>query len=115
MICLSYIIFYTVNKNYKFYGKRRIEMKAIVNANIVLPNGILWDGAVLIDEGKIKEVKSRKEIAVSDSTEIINAEGAYVGPGFVDIHVHNGNGFSTSYHTAEAAKYFLKHHLIYTS
>ena len=33
---------------------RRIEMKAIVNANIVLPNGILWDGVAekIIDKGK---------------------------------------------------------------
>ena len=39
----------------------------------------------------------------------IDGEGAYVGPGFVDIHVHGGNGFSTCFQTIEAAKHFLRH------
>ncbi|MBQ4518036.1 MAG: amidohydrolase family protein [Clostridia bacterium] len=84
-------------------------MKAIINANIVLTNGILWDGVILIENDKIKEVKAQRDIKIPDSAEIIDACGAYVGPGFVDIHVHNGIGFSTSYDTIEASKYFLKH------
>jgi len=84
-------------------------MKAIINANVVLATGILWDGVILIENDKIKEVKAQKDIKIPDSAEIIDACGAYVGPGFVDIHVHNGIGFSTSYDTIEASKYFLKH------
>jgi len=84
-------------------------MKAIINANVVLTNGILWDGVILIENDKIKDVKAQRDIKIPDSAEIIDACGAYVGPGFVDIHVHNGIGFSTSYDTIEASKYFLKH------
>lgn len=84
-------------------------MKAIINANVVLANGILWDGAILIENGKIREVKVQRDIEIPDSAEIIDAKGTYVGPGFVDIHVHNGIGFSTSYDTVKASKYFLKH------
>ncbi len=84
-------------------------IKAIINANVVLTNGILWGGAVLIENGKIKEVKAQRDIEIPDSAEIIDAGGSYVGPGFVDIHVHNGNGFSTSYDTVKASKYFLEH------
>ena len=84
-------------------------MKAIINANIVLQNGILWDGVILTDGEKIAEVKSVRDIKIPENAEIIDAEDAYVGPGFVDIHVHEGNGFSTSYDTVKASEYFLKH------
>ena len=70
-------------------------MKAIINANVVLTNGILWDGIILISDGKIVSVKSKRDTVVPDNAEIIDANGAYVGPGFVDIHVHGGNGLST--------------------
>ena len=84
-------------------------MKAIINANVVLINGILWDGVVLIEDGKIKEVKSAREIEIPENAEIIDACGAYVGPGFVDIHVHGGNNGSTCFETVETARFFLKH------
>lgn len=84
-------------------------MKAIINANVVLANGILWDGAILISDGKIVSVRSRREAYIPDDAEIIDAGGAYVGPGFVDIHVHGGNGFSTHKDVEKASEYFLKH------
>lgn len=84
-------------------------MKAIINANIVLTNGILWDGVILIENDKIKEVKAQRDIKIPDSAEIIDARGAYVGPGFVDIHVHGGNGFTTFWDTEKAADFFLQH------
>ena len=84
-------------------------MKAIVNANIVLTNGILWDGVVLTDDGKIVGIEKRREIKLPENAEIIDAGDAYVGPGFVDIHVHGGGGFSTCRDTEKAAEFFLKH------
>ena len=83
-------------------------MKAIVNANVVLERGILWDGAVLISDGKIVGIGEEREIEIPKEAEIIDAHGSYVGPGFVDIHVHGGNGFSTHKDVVSAAKYFLK-------
>ena len=85
------------------------KIKVIKNANVVLENGILWDGAVLTESEKIAEVKSMREIKIPENAEIIDAEGAYVGPGFVDIHVHGGGGFSTSFDTVKAANFFLRH------
>jgi len=84
-------------------------MKAIVNANVVLENGILWDGVIFTEDNKILSVESKKETKIPENTEIIDANGAYVGPGFVDIHVHAGGGFSTSFEPIEAANYFLSH------
>ena len=86
-----------------------IKMKAIINANVVLTKGILWDGVVLISDGKIVSVKSKREAVIPEDAEIIDAKGAYVGPGFIDIHVHGGNGFSTCWDLEKASEYFLKH------
>ena len=82
---------------------------AIENAKVVLESGIIWDGRILIEEDRIVSVGKKEEIEIPESAERIDACGAYVGPGFVDIHVHGGGGFQTSTHPIEAAKYFLRH------
>ena len=83
-------------------------MKAIVNTNVVLENGILWDGVILIDGERILSVDNAAKTKIPENTEIIDAGGNYTGPGFVDIHVHGGNGKSTCFHPVEAARYFLE-------
>ena len=65
---------------------------AIVNGNLVLENGILFDGAMLIENGRILDFGPQREVFIPADAEIIDAQGAYVGPGFVDIHVHAGGG-----------------------
>ncbi len=84
-------------------------MKAIKNAQIVLENGIIWDGIILIDGHKISDFGSSRNIDIPTGAEVIDAGGAYVGPGFVDIHCHGGNGFSTSLEGDKAAEFFLSH------
>ncbi len=85
------------------------KLKAIENAKAVLESGIIWDGVILIEEDRIIAVGKREEVEIPECAERIDAEGAYVGPGFVDIHVHGGGGFQTSTHPVEAAKHFLRH------
>ena len=85
-------------------------MYAIVNGNIVLENGILWDGILLIDNGRILSVCKAAEADIGEDIEIIDAKGAYVGPGFVDIHVHGGDGEAFfGGDIARAARHFLRH------
>lgn len=68
---------------------------AIYNGQIVLENGILWDGVILIEDGRITGFGSRRELEIPSDFLQIDAKGAYVGLDFVDIHVHGGGGFST--------------------
>lgn len=84
-------------------------MKVITNAKVVLENGILWNGAIVIDGERILSVGKADEITIPVNAEVIDACGAYVGPGFVDIHVHGGNGLSLSFETEKAAHFFLEH------
>jgi N-acetylglucosamine-6-phosphate deacetylase len=62
-------------------------MKAIINAKIVMPDEIM-NGVILTDGGIITAVG---DIAIPRETEIIDAEGLFVGPGLVDEHVHGYN------------------------
>lgn len=85
-------------------------MKTVIkNANIVLEYGILSDGILLIEDGRIAAFGPEKEMKIPENSHIIDAEGAYVGPGFVDIHVHGGGGYSTCTDPEKAALHFLRH------
>ena len=84
-------------------------LKAIKNAKVVHERGIIWDGVIVISDGRILDFGKKEDVEIPDGAEIIDAEGAYVGPGFVDIHVHGGGGFSTCFNAEEAGEFFLKH------
>jgi len=75
------------------------KITAIENAQIVLENGILWDGVLLLEGERILSYGSAREMKgqIPADAVRIDAQGAYVGPGFVDIHVHGGGGYSTCF------------------
>jgi len=85
------------------------NLKYIKNAQLVLENGIIWDGIIAINNDRIIDYGSAVDMNIPDDAEVIDAQGAYVGPGFVDIHVHGGNGFSACFETEKAADFFLQH------
>ena len=67
-------------------------MLLIRNGKILTMAGISFDnGYILMDEGKIVEVgKNKKSFKNIKDIEIIDAEGKYVLPGFIDAHCHVG-------------------------
>lgn len=67
-------------------------MLLIKNGKVLSMTGIDYDkGYVLIDEGKIVEVgKGNKNYRGKKTLEIIDAEGKYILPGFIDAHCHVG-------------------------
>ena len=80
----------------------------IKNCNIIYLNSI-ENGSILIENGKIKEINP---IICSDEN-ILDANGLYVSPGFIDVHIHGAGGFDTMDGTVEAinaiAKTIVKH------
>ena len=84
-------------------------MVCIENANVVLENGILWDGVVLTENDRIMAVGPRNEIEIPDDAKRVDAKGAYVGPGFVDIHNHGGDNVLFADDPEKAAAHFLAH------
>src|ERR1700761_5423152 len=72
----------------------------IFNGQIITPKGILKDGSLLVEDGKIIEI-STSNIDAPAALEI-DAKGKYVSPGFIDIHVHGGGGYDFMDNTVEA-------------
>ena len=60
-------------------------MKLIKNAQI-LDNGELKQASILIDGQDIKEINNN--IEVDENVEVIDAQGHFVAPGLIDVHVH---------------------------
>ena len=84
-------------------------LKVVKNANIILENGILHDGVIVIENDKISNVFKNGTNDIPSNAEIIDAEGNFVGPGFVDIHVHGGLNFATYIDCEKASNFFLSH------
>ncbi|MBO5755091.1 MAG: amidohydrolase family protein, partial [Clostridia bacterium] len=83
-------------------------MTVIQNAKAVLEDLVLEDATILVENGRILSVESGEK-QLPDGAEVIDAEGLYVGPGFVDIHVHGGNGYMFDAEPLSAAEHFLRH------
>ncbi len=81
--------------------------KAITNANLITENGIIYDGTLIIEDGKIAAFGPAASLEIPEGAEVLNAGGKYVGPGFVDIHCHGGGGKKFEDEPAGAAKHFL--------
>lgn len=72
----------------------------IINGKIITPYRLLERGIIIIEDGVISCV-SKEDVPVQDEV-IIDAEGYYVAPGFIDIHTHGGGGFDFMDATVEA-------------
>lgn len=77
-----------------------MQKTIIKNGQIITPYRNLGLGYVVIEEGKILEV-SAGDIELSNAT-VIDAQGAYIAPGFIDIHTHGGGGYDFMDGTVEA-------------
>ncbi len=81
----------------------------IKNVNVVLENTIIYDGTVLLCGDRIEKIGKKDEIPVPEDATVIDGEGNYIGPGFVDIHVHGGGGYSFFENPEKAAEHFLNY------
>ncbi len=80
----------------------------IKNCNIIYLDKI-EKGSVLIENGKIKEINPSNY----NGEEVIDANGLYLSPGFIDVHIHGAGGHDTMDGTFEAineiSKVIVKH------
>jgi N-acetylglucosamine-6-phosphate deacetylase len=62
----------------------------IFNGKIITPEKIIDGGTILIQSNRIKAI-SNGNIEAANCIEI-DAQGKFISPGFIDIHVHGGGG-----------------------
>jgi len=63
----------------------------IINGWVITPSGVVEGGSVVAEDGVIRQVS--KGDLPAPGARVIDAEGRYVSPGFIDLHVHGGGGF----------------------
>ena len=83
-------------------------MKAIVNTTLVMPDYLIPDGVIVTDGERIVALGKAKDIDVS-GMEILDAQGLYTGPGFVEIHTHADGDHEFHTEPEIAAKTLLDH------
>ena len=69
---------------------------------IILGDRLLEEAALVVSEGRILEIGPAEEVLSRTSGERIDLAGAYLSPGYVDLHVHGGMGADYMDGTPEA-------------
>ena len=64
---------------------------AVVNATLILPDQLLSNSGIHVRSGRIVAVGRMENLPDWTST-TIDVQGRYLSPGFVDMHVHGGDG-----------------------
>ena len=74
------------------------------NGTAILPDRLLPDAVVVCGKGKIVAVGSSRKVRVPRGAEFVDAHGGYISPGFVEMHVHGGDGADFMDGTEEAVR-----------
>jgi N-acetylglucosamine-6-phosphate deacetylase len=84
-------------------------MKTLIeNGSVILPDGLKKTN-LLFEDDKILAIGLKRY----EADLIIDAKGAFVSPGFIDIHLHGGGGHDFMESTVEAFKSVSEYHLIH--
>lgn len=69
----------------------------IKNCNIIYKDKI-EKGSIVVKSGKIAEINPVR----SEESDVIDGQGLYLSPGFIDIHIHGAGGYDTMDGSREA-------------
>jgi len=78
----------------------------LTGARILTPDDEIEDGSVIVEDGRIAEVAAG--LSVPAGAEVVDLRGLTLVPGFIDIHVHGGGGFSLATRDAEEARSYAR-------
>lgn len=86
-------------------------MMHIINGRIITLDTVLDGHTLVIEAGKIAAIVPAE--SAPPASEILDAQGLWVAPGFIDVHVHGGDGHDTMDATPQAihsmARFFARH------
>lgn len=82
-------------------------MYAINNVTILTPEAPLNEHSLLFDE-KVRAIVPDSEIQSNNDFQIIDGQGCFLSPGFIDLHIHGAYGFDTMDATLESLETISK-------
>ena len=77
------------------------------NARLIFPDGIREGLEIVTQHGKIVEIRQQTKAPAND---VVDVDGNYLAPGFVDLHVHGAIGRDTMEASAEAFRAICDYH-----
>jgi N-acetylglucosamine-6-phosphate deacetylase len=80
-----------------------------VNGSLVLPDRIIEDGALQVEGSRILAVADHATIMTAAS--VVDLQGRYLVPGYIDLHVHGGAGADFMDGTDDAFRTVCRAHL----
>jgi N-acetylglucosamine-6-phosphate deacetylase len=97
-------------------SQEKMNMPSLLlrNASLVLPGGIVEQGWLLVEDGRITGVAAASgepEPVHGPETAVHDLAGRHVVPGFVDMHVHGGGGATFTTGDPEQAVIAARFHL----
>ncbi len=84
--------------------RRRWPIKALINARLIA-DGKIYENVTILFDNTIRAVNRDVNTA---GCEVIDAKGAYVSAGFIDIHIHGSGGTDVMDATPEALETISK-------
>ena len=84
-------------------------MIAIKNATLVMRDHFIPQAVLFVDDGKIVDFGEMRKKEIPENCETFDANGLYVGAGFVDIHTHSDGYVFFQNEPEKAALHHLKH------
>lgn len=79
-----------------------MERLVITDGTVILPQGLEPGKTVICREGRIEAIVPASSYAAAPGDRVIDARGAYISPGFIDMHLHGGGGHDFMDGTVEA-------------
>ncbi len=83
------------------------------NGSVITPVRILEDWGIVIENGSIQALFNGDNYPRRIGDEVIDVEGKYISPGFIDIHTHGGGGADFMDGTVEAIMNGARAHMAY--
>src|SRR5262245_55679526 len=86
---------------------RALSEMILGNARLIFPDGIRDGLELVVEKGKITAIREHNH---AQANEVLDLQGNYLVPGFIDLHVHGALGRDTMESSAEAFKAICDYH-----
>ena len=76
----------------------------LVNGRVITPDSIISPGGVVVEGSRIKQVAPQDQLSIPLGSHVLDVQGRYISPGFIDLHLHGGGGADTMDATPDALR-----------